>query len=518
MTDPDHATPQPIPGGAALLVTGTGSDAGKSTLVAGLCRAVRRQGLSVAPFKAQNMALNSAVTADGREIGRAQALQALACGLEPTAAMNPVLLKPTGERTSQVVVCGHPLTVTDARAYGDLTATLRPVVAEALAELRATHDLVLAEGAGSPAEINLRHRDLANMGLAEQADLPVVLVGDIERGGVFASLYGTWALLDDADRARLRGFVINRFRGDPSLLEPGLAELERRTGLPTLGVVPWLPGLHLEAEDSLGIADRDGGPPLGADGLEVAVLRLPRISNFTDVDALGVEPGVAVTFTASPAAVRGADLVVVPGTKATTDDLDWLRRHRLDRALHDRVAAGGPVLGICGGHQMLGRRIIDDVEGTAGMVPGLGLLPHETVFAPEKVLRRMRGTSATLGGVTVSGYEIRHGRLTTDDADDPVQRTGPVLGTSWHGLLEGDEARRALLAWVAERRRLDFDPGRVSWRRLREESLDRLADALEAALDVDRLVALAAGRATGTSCRSTSPPTEERTTPPRSST
>ncbi len=478
--------------GAALLITGTGSDAGKSTLVAGLCRALVRRGLSVAPFKAQNMALNAAVTPDGGEIGRAQALQALACGIAPERAMNPVLLKPTGERTSQVVVLGDPQDVTDARGYGDLVPGLRGVVGEALAGLRARFDVVVAEGAGSPAEINLRQRDLANMGLAEIGDLPVVVVGDIERGGVFASLYGTWALLDDADRARIRAFAINRFRGDPTLLDPGLDMLADRTGVPTVGVVPWLDGLHLDAEDSLGIADADGGPPRGPDGLEVAVVRLPRISNFTDVHALGVEPGVSVTFTASPAVVRQADLVVLPGTKATTDDLAWLRARRLDVALQARAAAGDPVLGICGGYQMFGRAITDEVEGKVGTVEGLGLLGHTTTFHPDKRRALVEGTSAVLGGLPVSGYEIRHGRPDRDE-DVPVVAAGSVLGTAWHGLLEDDEPRRALLRLVAEARGRAFVPGEVSWRAVREASLDRLATVMEETVDVEALLAIAGG-------------------------
>ncbi len=490
--------------GDAVLVVGTGSDAGKTTLVAGLCRSLARRGLSVSPFKAQNMALNSAVTADGHEIGRAQALQALAAGIEPTVAMNPVLLKPTGERHSQVVVEGRPLTDVDARSYGDLTDRLRPVVARNLAGLRARHDVVVCEGAGSASEINLRDRDIVNVGLARDADLPMILVGDIERGGVFASLFGTWALLDPEDRPRLRGVVVNRFRGDPTLLDSGYAELTARTGVPVLGTMPWLDGLHLDAEDSLGVADRDGGPPLGADGLEVAVIPLPRLSNFTDVDALGCEPGVRVTFTASPVVLAHADLVVLPGTKSTVADLAWLRAQGLDRVLQDRARRGAPVLGICGGLQMLGRAVTDGVEGPAGTVEGLGLLSHRTVMAPEKILRRVAGPVPTLDGVMAQGYEIRHGRV-VDAPEQPLVVDGAVMATTWHGLLEGDEARQVLLRRVADLRGLDLVLAPTRYAAHRQQALDRLADAVDAHLDVDAVLAIA-GSAGRTISGSAGPP------------
>ncbi|HUG86120.1 MAG TPA: cobyric acid synthase [Euzebya sp.] len=478
--------PAPAP---SVLVVGTGSDAGKTTLVAGLCRLLARRGVRVAPFKAQNMALNSAVTHDGGEIGRAQALQALACGIPPEVAMNPVLLKPTGERHSQVMVNGRPWAQADAAGYGDLTDQLRPIVRRALDDLRQRFETVICEGAGSVSEINLRDRDLVNTGLARDADLPMILLGDIERGGVFAALYGTWALLQPDERARLRGFVINRFRGDPSLLDAGLAELTARTGVPVLGVLPWLDDLRLDAEDSLGITDRDGGPPLGPDGLDVAVVRLPRISNATDVDALAGEPGVSVTFTTSAGVLRQADLVVLPGTKATTADLAWLRARGLDQILRQRAAAGRPVMGICGGHQMLGRHITDAVEGDHPDVAGLGLLDHDTVFGADKIVRRVTGHIEALGGVPAEGYEIRHGRVDPDDA--PVVVQGAVMGTMWHGLLEGDRARRAVLAWVAGCTGRAFVPATTSHHDRRIADLDRLADAVEAHLDVDAILGAA---------------------------
>jgi adenosylcobyric acid synthase len=481
----------------ALLVCGTHSDAGKSVLTAGICRWLRRAGVRVAPFKAQNMALNSVVTADGAEIGRAQAMQAAAAGIEPEAAMNPILIKPSGERHSQVVVMGRPYADADARSYQALKPELRPVVAEALAGLRERFDVVVCEGAGSPAEINLRSSDLTNMGLAREAGLPVLVVADIDRGGVFASLFGTLALLDPADQAHVAGFVINKFRGDPGILAPGLAELEAMTGRPTLGVLPYAEDLWLDVEDSLALEAPRPERPAVADTLDVAVIRLRWMSNFTDLDALAAEPGVRVRFTRSAADVERADLVVVPGTKATVEDLDRLRRAQLDRALLDRARAGGPIMGICGGYQMLGERILDDVESGRGPIDGLGLLPVRTRFAPGKILRRRTGRSAW-AGTAVSGYEIRHGRVERVggepliDADEGCV-DGAVLGTSWHGALEHDEFRRALLGRVAELRGRRFEPGRQEFAAAREARLDVLGDLVEAHLDTARLTALIDG-------------------------
>jgi adenosylcobyric acid synthase len=487
----------------ALLVCGTHSDAGKSVVTAGICRWLRRAGVRVAPFKAQNMALNSVVTLDGAEIGRAQAVQAGAAGIEPEAAMNPILIKPSGERHSQVIVMGRPYADADARSYQRLKRVLRPVVADALAGLRARFDVVVCEGAGSAAEINLRDGDLTNLGLAREAGLPVLLVADIDRGGVFASLFGTLALLDPADQAHVAGFAINKFRGDAGILAPGLADLEARTGRPTLGVLPYVEDLWIDAEDSLALEAAPPEAPAapGADTLDVAVLRLRWISNFTDLDALATEPGVRVRFTRSPADVARADLVVVPGTKATVEDLERLRAAGLDRALAARAAAGDPILGVCGGYQLLGERIADAVESRRGVVEGLGLLPVWTEFAAEKLLRRRSGRCAWLG-TEASGYEIRHGRLTRhggepllhgDDGEPEGCRAGAVLGTSWHGALEHDALRRALLAWVAERRGRRFVPGSVAFAALREARLDALGDLVAEHLDTAALAALIEG-------------------------
>jgi adenosylcobyric acid synthase len=485
----------------ALLVCGTQSDAGKSLVTAGICRWLRRAGISVAPFKAQNMALNSVVTLDGCEIGRSQAVQAAAAGVEPEAAMNPILIKPSGERHSQVIVMGKPYADASARSYQELKHGLRPVIAAALADLRARFDVVVCEGAGSPAEINLRHADLVNLGLARAAELPVLLVADIDRGGMFASLFGTLALLEPADQAHMAGFVVNKFRGDESILAPGLAQLEELTGRPTLGVLPHVEDLWMDVEDSLALQAPRPEAPAAADTLDVAVVRLRWMSNFTDLDALAAEPGVRVRFTRSVADVERADLVVVPGTKATVEDLAGLRRPGLDQALIARAAAGAPILGICGGYQLLGDRILDNVESSAGAVDGLGLLPVSTVFASDKLLRRRAGRCAWLD-TEVGGYEIRHGRversggedlLVGDDDEPDGCRSGAVLGTSWHGALEHDAFRRALLTHVAAARGRRFVAGTVSFAAAREARLDVLGTLVEDHLDTDRLSALIEG-------------------------
>jgi adenosylcobyric acid synthase len=482
----------------ALLVCGTHSDAGKSVVAAGICRWLRRQGVSVAPFKAQNMALNSVVAPDGSEVGRSQAVQAAAAGLEPEAAMNPVLIKPSGERHSQVIVMGRPYTDADARSYQELKHDLRPLVERALADLRARYDVVVCEGAGSPAEINLRDGDLANMGLARSVGLPVLVVADIDRGGVMASLFGTLALLEPEDQAHVAGFAINKFRGDPDILEPGLERLEDLTGRPTLGVLPWVDDLWMDAEDSLTLEARAPEAPATSDTLDVAVVRLRWMSNFTDLDALAAEPGVRVRFTRSVADVERADLVVIPGTKATVEDLERLRAAGLDRALARRVAAGGPVLGVCGGYQLLGERIVDEVESGRGVVEGLGLLPVATEFGADKVLRRRRGRCPWLD-TAASGYEIRHGRVTRHGGDELLAaedgepdgcRVGPVIGTSWHGALEDDGFRRALLTRLAAERGRRFVPGDVPFASAREARLDVLGDLVAGHMDTDRLAAL----------------------------
>jgi adenosylcobyric acid synthase len=518
----------------ALLVAGTTSDAGKSLITAGICRWLHREGVSVAPFKAQNMALNAAVTPDGLELGRAQAVQAAACGIEPEAIMNPVLLKPTGERMSQVVLLGRPHGTAGARDYRRLRAELRGAVLESLAELRGRFDAVICEGAGSPAEINLREGDFVNMGLARDAGLPTIVVGDIDRGGVLAAHYGTIALLDPADQAHVCGMVINKFRGDPSLLDPGVEALQAMTGRPVLGVVPWAEGLELDAEDGLALRTFDRGAET-ADPLRVAVVGLRRISNFTDLDALAIEPDVDLRLTRDPDVLRDADLVVLPGSKATVADLADLRAAGLDRVLTERVAAGRPVLGICGGYQMLGDEIEDDgVETGTGVVPGLGLLPVRTAMHAEKITRRRTGrlvlgdaeeslgggavaadrvaagvgSPASAGSVPAGGYEIRHGRVVREGgapliAGDPAAAAAGeappadegcvvdvVAGTSWHGLLEHDEARQILLAWAARLRGRPFAPGPARFADVRERRYDVLGDLVAEHLDTDALLRL----------------------------
>jgi adenosylcobyric acid synthase len=450
----------------------------------------------VAPFKAQNMSLNSFVTMDGAEIGRAQVMQAAAAGIEPTADMNPVLLKPGSDRRSQVVVLGHPETEADALGYRAHAPRLRQVAVDSLNRLRDAYDVVICEGAGSPAEINLRATDVANMGLARAAGLPVILAGDIDRGGVFAALYGTLALLEPADQALICGFVINKFRGAPELLDSGLTMLRQLTGRPVLGVLPWRDGLHGDAEDSLGLAGyartAGGGAtdaPFGNDLLRVAVVRFPRISNFTDADALAAEPGVLVRLATSPADLADADLVVLPGTRATVADLAWLRDRGLAAAVTGRVRAGRPVLGICGGYQMLASQIDDPVESRRGTVDGLGLLPVRVRFGAEKILRRPHGTAL---GAPVTGYEIHHGIAElTDPAAEPFLdgcRRGALWGTSWHGALENDEFRRAFLAEVAALAGRDFRPAPdTSFAAVREARLDMLGDLVAGHLDTEAL-------------------------------
>ena len=484
-------------------MTGTSSDAGKSLVVTGLCRALSRRGLSVAPYKAQNMSNHSMVCRDGAEIGRAQYLQAQAAGVEATSAMNPVLLKPGSDRRAHVVVRGRPAGTLMAGEYATGRAHLAQAAFAAFEELAAEHDVVVCEGAGSPAEINLRAGDYVNLGLAQRFSLPTVLVGDIDRGGVLAALYGTWALVSDADRPLLAAYLINKFRGDVSVLEPGLAEITRRTGMPSLGVLPWLQDVWLDSEDSLSMGawgDPDDGVP-SERRLSVAVVRLPRTSNGTDVDALAAEPGVDVRVTVDADAVREADLVVLPGSRATTSDLAWLRRTGLADVVIDRASRGAPVLGICGGYQMLLDQIVDEgVEGDAAegsesasptTVAGLGLLPGRVVFHEDKVLARPSGTWR---GHPVEGYEIHHGVVAPSGGEDfpGGHAVGEVRGSIWHGTLECDDYRRALLADVAATTgsRWSAVAGAAPFAARREGMIDILADALERHADVDAIIDL----------------------------
>ncbi|MCE4944665.1 MULTISPECIES: cobyric acid synthase [Streptomyces] len=484
--------------GGGLLVAGTTSDAGKSVVTAGICRWLARQGVSVAPFKAQNMSLNSFVTREGAEIGRAQAMQAAAARVEPTALMNPVLLKPGSDRSSQVVLLGKPVGELSARGYhAGRQEQLLGTVTDCLAELRRTHDAVVCEGAGSPAEINLRRTDIVNMGLARAARIPVVVVGDIDRGGVFASFFGTTALLSAQDQSLVAGYLVNKFRGDVTLLEPGLEMLRRITGRQTYGVLPYAHGLGIDEEDGLRVSLRGTvresvvAPPAGEDVLRVAVCAVPLMSNFTDVDALAAEPGVVVRFVDRPEELVDADLVVLPGTRGTVRALAWLRERGLADAVVRRAAEGRPVLGICGGYQMLGEHIEDDVESRAGAVDGLGLLPVRVRFAVEKTLARPVGRAL---GEPVEGYEIHHGVAEVAGGDEEFLdgcRVGSVWGTHWHGSLESDGFRRAFLREVARAAGRRFVPAPdTCFGALREEQLDRLGDLIEEHADTKALLRL----------------------------
>jgi adenosylcobyric acid synthase len=500
---------------AGILIAGTTSDAGKSTVTAGICRWLSRRGVRVAPFKAQNMSNNSAVVAGG-EIGRAQALQAFAAGLEPEVRFNPVLLKPSSHTTSQIVLLGEAVGTIDAANFKDLRVRLAKTSFDTFDELTRDFDVVVCEGAGSPAEINLRDADYVNMGLARHANLPVVVVGDIDRGGVFASLFGTVALLDAADQRLIAGFVINKFRGSRALLEPGLHMLQSLTGRPTLGVLPFDVDLWLDAEDAVAYGRVLGRPaaPVGSDWLRVAVVRLPHISNATDAEAIACEPGVAVRLTVEPSELGEADLVVLPGTKATVDDLTWLRRTHLADAVLKHAAAGKPLLGICGGFQMLSRRIHDDVESRCGEVEGLGLLPIDVSFQRQKTLARPSGESL---GAPVRGYEIHHGQIarrdralrsliTLVDGGEEGAVAGNVFGTHWHGAFESDEFRRRFLTLAAElagRRGFRVANG-TDFAALRTATVDRLGDLVEEHLDTEHLWRLIEGGA----------PTDLRLIPP----
>jgi len=476
-----------------LMVQGCTSDAGKSTLVAALCRWLRRRGVSVAPFKPQNMALNSAVTVDGGEIGRAQAVQAQACGIAPHTDFNPVLLKPSSDTGAQVIVHGRAVAQLDARGYHDYKRVALEAVLASHGRLCAQYGAVIVEGAGSPAEINLRANDIANMGYAEAVDCPVILVADIDRGGVFAHLVGTLALLGPSERARVQGFVINRFRGDIALLEPGLEWLERRTGKPVLGVLPYLHGLHLEAEDAL---PAPGNAP-GAE-LRVAVPVLPRISNHTDFDALRAHPKVKVVFVGPGETPPPCDLIVLPGSKSTRSDLAWLRAGGWEDAIARHLRYGGKVLGICGGFQMLGRAVHDPhgVEGDAGSSVGLALLDLQTTLEPHKQLRNVTGRLA-LDDVPLRGYEIHCGtsegpalmrpssQLDDGRADGAISADGQIIGTYVHGVFDHPDALAALLRWAGLR-----DARGIDIQALREASIERLADAIDVHLDGEALLRL----------------------------
>ena len=478
----------------ALMIQGAGSNVGKSMLVAGLCRAARRRGLSVAPFKPQNMSNNAAVTADGGEIGRAQALQAMACGLEPLTDMNPILLKPESEVGAQVVVQGRRVATVKARDYAALKPQLMGPVLDSFNRLRARHDLVIVEGAGSPAEVNLRAGDIANMGFARAADVPVVLAGDIDRGGVIAQIVGTQAVLDPADAAMIAGFLINKFRGDVRLFDDGYRLIEARTGWRGFGVLPFFADAgRLPAEDALDLRHSKGG---GA--FKVACLQLSRIANFDDLDPLAQEPGVSLVMVGAGQPVPGdTDLVIIPGSKSTRADLAYLRAQGWDIDLAAHVRRGGHVLGICGGYQMLGRIVRDPlgIEGPAGETEGLGLLDVTTEMTPDKRLTRTRALHAATG-LEVEGYEIHIGATTGPDRARPfahvagqpegaISADGRIIGSYLHGLFRADAFRAAFL------RGLGAQSSGLAYGRVVEETLDALAAHMETHLDVDGLLALA---------------------------
>ncbi|MGD8176843.1 cobyric acid synthase [Marinimicrobium sp. ARAG 43.8] len=479
---------------ATLMVQGTTSDAGKSTVVAGLCRLLARDGLSVAPFKPQNMALNSAVTVDGGEIGRSQALQAQACFLPPHTDMNPVLLKPNSDIGAQVIVHGRALSNMDADRYHAYKREAMAAVQLSHRRLGERYRLIVAEGAGSPAEINLRDNDIANMGFAEAVDCPVILVADIDKGGVFAQLVGTLALLSDSERQRVEGVVINRFRGDLALLQPGLDWLEQKTGKPVLGVLPYLHGLYLDAEDALTHSARKPGAKM-----RVAVPVFSRISNHTDVDSLRLNPDVELCWVLPGEPLPACDWVILPGTKNVRRDLNLLRDSGWDNDLKRHLRYGGKVLGLCGGYQMLGQRIADPegVEGLPGESRGLGLLDIDTCLRAEKALHNVEGRLSLDGeSVPFKGYEIHCGETTgtalekplltfssghTDSsgrADGAISEDGQIIGTYVHGILDQPEVQGLLLGWAG----LTSSPG-VSITEQREASLNRLADTLATHMD-----------------------------------
>ncbi|MEO5330781.1 MAG: cobyric acid synthase [Magnetococcus sp. YQC-5] len=506
-----------------LMIQGTGSDAGKSLLVTALCRILHRRGIAVVPFKPQNMSLNSAVTCDGGEIGRAQALQAFACGLQPHTDMNPVLLKPNSEVGAQVIIQGRSFGNLNARDYHQFKPQALVHVLESFHRLARQYEMVLVEGAGSPAEVNLRVNDIANMGFAEAVDCPVVLVGDIDRGGVFAQFAGTMAILSPAERERVRGLVINKFRGDRSLLQPGVEWLEKETGKPVLGVIPFIPGLFLAAEDSFFDLDASPSNPIikkkGWRGLgrrftaspergiqkikaqapqhavlRVIVPRLPRLSNHTDLDPLRLHPQVHLHWIQAGDAIPSADLIILPGSKSVRSDLAWLRQQGWESALLRHLRYGGKLLGICGGFQMLGQRLDDSlgVEGVPGSDAGLGLLEMETRFAPQKTLLNVRGHLVS-GHVPVHGYEIHMGQsfgpalqhpgfLLESGPHGALSLDGQILGGYLHGLFDGPEACQALLTWAGLR---DFHP--MDLMQEQEAAFERMADICAAHLDLERM-------------------------------
>ncbi|MFT3734616.1 MAG: cobyric acid synthase [Rhodocyclaceae bacterium] len=501
MSSPEALAPR----ARMLMVQGCTSDAGKSTVVAAICRWLQRQGVRVAPFKPQNMALNSAVTEDGGEIGRAQAVQAAACRIAPHTDMNPVLLKPTTDVGAQVIIQGHAIGNMAALDYHAYKATAKAAVIESFARLRGQYEAVIVEGAGSPAEINLRANDIANMGFAEAVDCPVIIVADIDRGGVFAHLVGTLALLSESEQARVKGFVINRFRGDIALLQNGLDWLEERTGKPVLGVLPYLTGLQLEAEDALPreqfpLPQAGEGGPQGRERVRIAVPVYPRVSNHTDFDALRAHPQVDFHLVGPDMPIPPCDLIILPGSKAVRADLAFLRAQGWDAAIARHLRYGGKLIGICGGFQMLGEIIGDPqgIEGAAGEAAGLGYLAMRTTLMPEKQLRNVRGR-LSWGEAEFSGYEIHAGVsegaalqrpacLLGEMADGAISDDGQVLGTYVHGIFDTPAACDALLAWAGL-----TAPRSPDLAAAREASIERLANMIAEHMDTAKLMAILDG-------------------------
>jgi adenosylcobyric acid synthase len=500
----------------AIMVLGTGSHVGKSLMTAALCRIFARAGYSVAPFKAQNMSLNSAATPDGFEIGRAQALQAEAAGIAPSVHMNPVLIKPSGDCSSQIVVRGKVWGNLDARNYHKhRIMTLLPIVEESYRELASSHDIVVLEGAGSPAEINLKDNDIANMRMANFADAQCLLVGDIDRGGVFASLLGTCELLDRDERDRIRGFVINKFRGDRSLLEPGVRMMEDRLGKRCMGVVPYIKNLSLDEEDSVGFGQRSRATwseqHVPSRRLQIGVIAFPSISNFTDFDALDAEPSVALKYFHDPNGIALADTIILPGSKQTMDDLRWMQERGFDEALHHHAEKGGLTVGVCGGFQMLGKDILDPHEmERAGTRPALGLLPVRTIMARDKITVPVRGTltrGSLFGQATdrneVQGYEIhlgtteyldgsipfasivRRGSASQTLSDGCVSMDRRTFGTYLHGIFDEDAFRHAFLRASRAALQMPAPLELIPWSERRGQQLDLLADVFGNALDLN---------------------------------
>ena len=474
------------------MIQGTTSDAGKSTLVAGLCRILKNRGESVAPFKPQNMALNSAVTVDGGEIGRAQAVQALAAGLEPHTDMNPVLLKPNSDTGAQVIVHGHAVKNLSAVDYHEYKTTAMNAVLESYHRLKQQYDWIIVEGAGSPAEINLRDRDIANMGFAEEVDCPVIIVGDINRGGVFAHLTGTLDLLSESEQQRTLGFIINCFRGDISLLESGLDWLEERTNKKVFGVLPYLHGFHLEAEDSVKIdqvIDNSQQP------INIVVPVFPHISNHTDLDALRLHPQVNLQYVATDMDKPNADLIILPGSKSVQGDLHWLLQQGWQEHINKHLRYGGKLIGICGGYQMLGNKLHDPhgIEGKAASMDGLGLLDFETTIEKQKELKLVEGQFC-FDAAKVTGYEIHMGVSRgpalknpaiqlIDKVDGVISDDDQIMGTYLHGIFDQTSALSSLLKWAGLNETTSFD-----YKALREQELDRLADEMKKHIDIDLLL------------------------------